>query len=62
MEKSHISVALQLFVKYPFGGWSHGLFHLILAFLPHLAMKAAVALEPSQHQILLAAKCAASQS
>lgn len=51
-----------LFVKYPFGGWSHGIFHLSLAFLPHLVMKAAVQLELSQHQIILAAKCAAGQS
>jgi len=50
-----------LFVKYPIGGWSHGVFHLILSFLPHLIMKAAVLLEPSQHQIILAAKCAAGQ-
>ncbi|KAL7540861.1 hypothetical protein ACHAXR_010443 [Thalassiosira sp. AJA248-18] len=47
-----------LFVGYPVAGWSHGLFHLMLAFLPHLVMTASMQLESSQLQISLAAKCA----
>ncbi|KAL3769681.1 hypothetical protein ACHAW5_010262 [Stephanodiscus triporus] len=38
----------QLFVRYPVGGWSHGLFHLVLSFLPHLIMKVATQVESSQ--------------
>ena len=49
---------LQLFVQYPLGGWSHGVFHLVLSFLPHLIMKVATQLESSQLQINLAVKCA----
>lgn len=48
-----------LFVKYPLGGWSHGVFHLVLSFLPYLIMKVATQLESSQLQIELAVKCAA---
>lgn len=47
-----------LFAKYPFGGYSHSIFHLVLAFLPHLVMTAATQLESSQPQISLAVKCA----
>jgi len=47
-----------LFVQYPVGGWSHGVFHLVLSFLPHLIMKVATQLESSQLQISLAVKCA----
>jgi len=48
-----------LFVKYPLGGWSHGVFHLVLSFLPYLIMQVATRLESSQPQIELALKCAA---
>ncbi|KAL3826492.1 hypothetical protein ACHAXA_004329 [Cyclostephanos tholiformis] len=48
-----------LFVQYPLGGWSHGVFHLVLSCLPHLIMKVATQLESSQLQINLAVKCAA---
>ncbi|KAL3826486.1 hypothetical protein ACHAXA_004323 [Cyclostephanos tholiformis] len=48
-----------LFVQYPLGGWSHGVFHLVLSCLPHLIMKVAMQLESSQLQINLAVKCAA---
>lgn len=47
-----------LFVKYPLGGWSHGVFHLVLSFLPYLIMQVATKLESSQPQIELALKCA----
>lgn len=47
-----------LFVKYPFGGWSHGLFHIVITLLPHLVMTAGMQLESSQLQLTLAAKCA----
>ncbi len=48
----------QLFVQYPLGGWSHGVFHLVLSFLPYLIMNVATELESSQLQINLAVKCA----
>ena len=47
-----------LFVGYPLGGWSHAMFHLCLAFLPHLVISAAMQLESSQTQIELALHCA----
>ncbi|KAL7550008.1 hypothetical protein ACHAWF_014775 [Thalassiosira exigua] len=49
------------FVGYPFGGWSHSIFHLSLAFLPHLVMTAAMELESSQLQSSFAAQCASNQ-
>ena len=47
-----------LFAAYPFGGWSHSLFHVVVAFMPHLVMLSACELPSSQLQISLAAKCA----
>jgi len=47
-----------LFVGYPLGGWSHGIFHLVDAFLPYLVITSAMRLESSQLQISLAATCA----
>jgi len=44
-----------LFVRYPFGGWSHGMFHLVLTFLPYLVLTGAMKLEASQLRIALAA-------
>lgn len=43
---------------YPFGGYAHGLFHLVLAFLPYLVFQAAIVLPSTQAQINLAVKCA----
>lgn len=48
----------KLFARYPVGGWSHGLFHVVLSFLPYLAIEAAMRLESSQIQISLARQCA----
>lgn len=46
------------FVTYPIGGWSHAMFHVIIAFLPHVIMNSACKLHVSQQQIELAAQCA----
>ena len=43
---------------YPFGGYAHGLFHLVLAFLPYLVFQAAIPLPSTQAQINLAVQCA----
>ena len=47
-----------LFGAYPVGGWSHGLFHIVLSFLPYLVFQAAIPLPSSQQQIKLAVNCA----
>ena len=47
-----------LFGAYPVGGWSHGLFHIVLSFLPYLVFQAAIPLPSSQEQIKLAVNCA----
>lgn len=51
-----ILVSVWLFVRYPFGGWSHSAFHLAIALLPPLVMEAAcqISLQEIQH----AAQCA----
>jgi len=46
-----------LFVGYPFGGWSHGMFHLVLSTLPYLVMDATMRLESSGVQIDVAVRC-----
>jgi hypothetical protein len=48
-----------LFSKYPIGGWSHSVFHIVMAFVPPLLMTAAVELPASQPQLMVAAQCAA---
>ena len=48
-----------LFATYPIGGWSHTMFHIVLAFVPPILMEIAVGLSASQTQIHAAAKCAA---
>mmetsp|Transcript_11097 Transcript_11097/g.24445 ORF Transcript_11097/g.24445 Transcript_11097/m.24445 type:complete len:429 (+) Transcript_11097:144-1430(+) len=47
-----------LFGAYPIGGWSHAMFHVVVAFMPHLIMISASQLPASQHQIVVAAQCA----
>jgi len=47
-----------LFAKYPFGGWSHGIFHCVLLFTNPIILKAALSSLLSQEQIQHAAKCA----
>lgn len=51
-----ILVSVWLFVRYPFGGWSHSAFHLVIALLPPLVMEAACQISPDEIQ--LAAQCA----
>ena len=46
-----------LFVKYPLGGWSHGLFHLVCAFAIPVMVNGALSLVESQDQIEHAAFC-----
>jgi len=46
------------FVKYPVKGWSHSVFHIIIAILPHLLMVSACTLAASHAQVLTAARCA----
>jgi hypothetical protein len=51
-------VSFWLFGTYPIGGWSHSVFHLCIAFVPHLLMVAAMELPASQDQLKVAAQCA----
>ncbi|KAL7504835.1 hypothetical protein ACHAXN_002375 [Cyclotella atomus] len=46
------------FIVYPIGGYSHAMFHVVVAFLPNVIMKSACKLEVSREQIELAARCA----
>lgn len=47
-----------LFAKYPIKGWSHSAFHIVVAFVPPLLMKAASGLAASEAHINVAARCA----
>jgi hypothetical protein len=47
------------FVQYPVGGWSHAVFHMVIAFVPPLLMRTATQLPASAPQLQLAALCAA---
>jgi hypothetical protein len=46
------------FLAYPVGGWSHSIFHLVIAMVPPVIMAESTNLLSSQDQILLAAQCA----
>lgn len=46
-----------LFAKYPLGGWSHSMFHIVIGFVPPLLMVAACSLPASQAQMKVAAQC-----
>lgn len=46
-----------LFGSYPIGGWSHCVFHFVIALLPPLLMSAACELPIAQDQMKLAAQC-----
>ena len=37
-----------LFIRYPFGGWSHALFHIVVALIPPVMMQSASNLKLSQ--------------
>jgi len=45
------------FAAYPVGGWSHTVFHLVIALVPPLLLQAAAELEASAPQIQLALFC-----
>jgi hypothetical protein len=46
------------FVRYPIGGWSHCMFHLVCSLAPPLLVTVAEGLTASQAQLNLAAQCA----
>lgn len=47
-----------LFCKYPLGGWSHTVFHIVLNFIPPIIISTALDLLTSQRQLEVAAHCA----
>jgi len=49
-----------LFTRYPLGGYSHGMFHIVIAFAPPLFLAASTQLPNMQSQIRFAAACAVS--
>lgn len=51
------AVAGWLFVCYPVAGWSHGLFHLVLGFLPVLVIAAAMELESTRIDMAMTSRC-----
>ena len=53
-----IGTASWFFVAYPVGGWSHTIFHLVIALVPPMILAEAMNLPASQDQIRLAAQCA----
>jgi hypothetical protein len=55
---SLLSISGWLFSQYPIGGWSHSVFHIVMAFVPPLLMTAAMELPSSHAQLEVAAQCA----
>lgn len=55
---SLLGISGWLFGLYPIGGWSHSVFHIVMAFVPPLLMEAAMELPSSHHQLEIAAQCA----
>jgi hypothetical protein len=47
-----------MFTKYPLGGYSHGMFHILIAFAPPLVLVASVQLPSVQNELRIAATCA----
>lgn len=47
-----------LFAKYPIGGWSHAVFHIVLDLIPPIMFASALKLSSSQSQLEVAAHCA----
>jgi hypothetical protein len=45
------------FISYPFRGWSHSVFHLVLCLLPPLLMESSLRLETSQPFLQTAMQC-----
>ncbi len=48
-----------LFAAYPFGGWSHGMFHLVVVFSIPVTLSASTNLEASREALQIASRCAA---
>ncbi|CAJ1930895.1 unnamed protein product [Cylindrotheca closterium] len=53
-----MAIAFAVFTTYPFGGWSHTVFHLIFWNVPPMMMTYIPTLPASQDQLQLAAQCA----
>jgi len=53
-----MAIAFGVFAAYPFGGWSHTVFHLIFLYIPPMMMTYIPTLLASQDQLQLAAQCA----
>jgi hypothetical protein len=52
-------IGFWLFTRYPIGGWSHAVFHLVMGLSPPLVMEVALTLEASQPAMQQAAACVA---
>jgi hypothetical protein len=50
-------VAGWFFVKYPIGGWSHAIFHLLLCGLPYFMMQVATNVATESDEMHYAAQC-----
>jgi len=50
-----------LFARYPLGGYSHGMFHIVIALAPPLVLAASTKLPAVEHQLRFAAACAFSK-
>lgn len=53
-----MGLAFAVFALYPFGGWSHTVFHLIFLTVPPMMMKYIPTLPGSEKQLQVAAQCA----
>lgn len=53
-----MAFAFAIFALYPFGGWSHTVFHLIFLTVPPMMMTYIPTLPASQEQLQFAAQCA----
>lgn len=53
-----LGVSGWLFAAYPFKGWSHSIFHMVILFLPPVLMQAGTTLSSSQQTMRVAAQCA----
>ena len=54
---SLLAFAGWLFISYPVGGWSHALFHVVVAFIPPILIRSACELNSSEIYIEVAARC-----
>merc|ERR1712150_148662 len=52
-----LCICLWLFGSYPFGGWSHSIFHLVLIFLPYYVLLATMNLKENQIHSQVTTNC-----